>query len=52
MHLSMYKNPIILRNIEKLKEIGVIFVEPEIRENKAKLPNVGKIINKVKEIWK
>ena len=36
MHISMYKNPLILENIEKLKNHGVEFLTPKFEENKAK----------------
>jgi len=45
MHLSMYKNPIICENIEKLKKFNVVFIEPKIEENKAKFPEIEKIID-------
>ncbi len=47
MHSSMYKNPIILENIEKLKTYGVEFLTPKFEENKAKLPEIDEIVNAV-----
>ena len=47
MHSSMYKNPIILENIEKLKTHGVEFLTPKFEENKAKLPEIDDIVNAV-----
>ncbi|KYC46174.1 MAG: bifunctional phosphopantothenoylcysteine decarboxylase/phosphopantothenate synthase [Candidatus Methanofastidiosum methylothiophilum] len=44
MHSSMYKNPIILENIEKLKKHGVEFLTPKFEENKAKLPEIDDIV--------
>lgn len=44
MHSSMYKNPIISENIEKLKNHGVEFLTPKIEENKAKLPEIEDIV--------
>jgi phosphopantothenoylcysteine decarboxylase/phosphopantothenate--cysteine ligase len=47
MHSSMYKNPIILENIEKLKKYGVQFLTPKFEENKAKLPEIDDIVRAV-----
>ena len=44
MHISMYKNPLILENIEKLKNHGVEFLTPKFEENKAKLPDIEDIV--------
>jgi len=52
MHLDMYYNPILKENIEKLKKLGVKFVEPKIEENKAKFPGKREIVESVKEILK
>jgi len=37
MHYSMYHNPFIKENIERLKKHKIKFIEPKIEENKAKL---------------
>lgn len=47
MHSSMYKNPIILENIDKLKNHGVLFLAPKFEENKAKLPDIDEIVQAV-----
>ena len=47
MHNSMYKNPIILENIEKLKKYGIEFLTPKFEENKAKLPEIDDIVTAV-----
>jgi len=47
MHGSMYKHPIILENIEKLKEIGIEFIEPRLEEKKAKMPEIPQIVSTV-----
>lgn len=52
MHVSMYYNPIVVSNIEKLKEQDIVFMEPEIEENKAKLPDNSEILKKVLETIK
>jgi len=50
MHVSMYYNPIVVENIKKLKKQGIIFIDPEIDENKAKLPEQETIIEKILEV--
>ncbi len=47
MHLNMYTNPIIVRNIETLKSYGVIFLEPQIEEAKAKIADNQSIVAEV-----
>ncbi len=47
MHLSMYDHKIIQKNIEKLKDIKIKLVEPNIEKNKAKLPSIEKIVSNV-----
>ncbi len=47
MHESMYKHPIVLENIEKLKKIGVNILFPRFEEGKAKIPNTKEIIESV-----
>ncbi len=43
MHESMINNPAVAEAIEKLKKIGVEFVEPRYEEGKAKFPEIEKI---------
>ncbi len=47
MHEPMYQHPIIQENIERLKGIGIWFVEPDISEGKAKLAPTGTIVRAV-----
>jgi phosphopantothenoylcysteine decarboxylase/phosphopantothenate--cysteine ligase len=47
MHEPMYQHPIIQENIERLKGIGIWFVEPDISEDKAKLAPTGTIVRAV-----
>ena len=47
MHLSMYDHKIIQKNLKKLKEIDIIFIEPFIEKNKAKIPDITKIVANV-----
>lgn len=44
MHESMYKHPVLTENIEKLKVLGVEFVEPRIDEGKAKIAGTNEIV--------
>ena len=44
MHESMYKHPILTRNIKELKALGVEFVGPRIEEGKAKIAETGDIV--------
>jgi phosphopantothenoylcysteine decarboxylase/phosphopantothenate--cysteine ligase len=47
MHLSMYDHTIIQRNIALLKDHGVLFIDPSIQGNKAKLPEIDEIVETV-----
>ena len=47
MHEPLYDHPIVQENIQRLKRIGVEFVEPEILEGKAKMAPTEKIIQSV-----
>ncbi len=47
MHESMYNHPIVTENIQKLKDLGVEFVEPRIEEGKAKIAEPEEIANRV-----
>jgi phosphopantothenoylcysteine decarboxylase / phosphopantothenate---cysteine ligase len=47
MHEPLYDHPIAQENIQRLKKIGVEFVEPEIVEGKAKLAPPERIVRSV-----
>jgi len=47
MHQSMYKHPIVLENIEKLKTFGINVLDPHIVESKAKIPKTSTIVEAV-----
>lgn len=49
MHSSLYKNPVVQENIEKLKRMGIEFIGPRWEEGKAKLPEVDVIVRRVIE---
>ena len=44
MHASMYKHPIVVENIRKLKSIGVEVLMPRLEEEKAKIPGTEEIV--------
>ena len=47
MHESMYRHPIVVENIEKLRALGVEFVGPRIEEGKAKIAETEEILEAV-----
>jgi len=47
MHESMYKNPFIIENIEKLKKTGIDVIEPVREEGKAKIASVDTMMEMV-----
>lgn len=47
MHESMYDQPLVLENIRRLVEAGVVFVDPIKEEEKAKLASLENILSSV-----
>ncbi|HUS77495.1 MAG TPA: bifunctional phosphopantothenoylcysteine decarboxylase/phosphopantothenate--cysteine ligase CoaBC [Patescibacteria group bacterium] len=47
MHESMYRHPIVVENIEKLRGIGVEVLMPRFEEGKAKIPGTAEIVGAV-----
>jgi phosphopantothenoylcysteine decarboxylase/phosphopantothenate--cysteine ligase len=47
MHESMYDHPAVIKNIERLKSMGVGIVSPRLEEAKAKIPEVDIIVEHV-----
>jgi len=47
MHFSMYDHAIVQKNIDICKDHGVLFIDPFISENKAKLSEVNEIVETV-----
>ena len=43
MHLSMYNNKAVQDNINTCKKIGITFIQPVIKKNKAKMPGIEDI---------
>ncbi|MDI6785604.1 MAG: bifunctional phosphopantothenoylcysteine decarboxylase/phosphopantothenate--cysteine ligase CoaBC [bacterium] len=56
MNENMYNNPIFQENMEKLKKMGYLFIEPEYgrlacnKEGKGRMANIDKIIEEVKQV--
>ncbi len=44
MHLTMFTNPIIQQNVEKLKRAGIDFLDPKIEGKKAKIADNAEIV--------
>ncbi len=44
MHESMFRHPIVLENINRLKSIGIEFVGPRFEEGKAKIAHIDTIV--------
>lgn len=47
MHEPMYENPLVIGNLNRLRDLGVRFVEPRIEEGKAKIAEVGDVVDAV-----
>ena len=47
MHESMYKHPILAKNIKELEALGIEFVGPRIEEGKAKIAKTKEIVEAV-----
>ncbi|MGB9641942.1 MAG: flavoprotein [Candidatus Ratteibacteria bacterium] len=57
MNVKMWENPIVQENVEKLKKLGYVFVEPETgkladgRTGAGRLADIDKIVKTVEEIF-
>lgn len=49
MHIDMYSSPIVRSGIERLKEIGVVVIEPEIESNRLKMASVEEVADVVED---
>ncbi len=47
MHEPLYDHPIVRENVERLRRVGVGFIDPEIVEGKAKMASTNKIVREV-----
>jgi phosphopantothenoylcysteine decarboxylase / phosphopantothenate---cysteine ligase len=52
MHKSIYFNPFVTTNIQRLKKQGVHFIEPSISENKAKLVEPEEILREIINVFR
>jgi phosphopantothenoylcysteine decarboxylase/phosphopantothenate--cysteine ligase len=50
MHEPMYRHPIVRRNLDRLREIGVHIVMPRVEEGKAKVAASENIVERVIEV--
>ncbi len=50
MHEPMYRHPLVRRNIETLRGIGVDVMMPRLEEGKAKIPETGEIADRVETL--
>jgi phosphopantothenoylcysteine decarboxylase / phosphopantothenate---cysteine ligase len=51
MHEAMYYNQLVIENIVKLKKVGVIFLDPDITEGKAKIIQPEQALQSVLEFF-
>ena len=49
MHEPMYRHPIVLRNLETLREVGITVVMPRVEEGKAKIATSEEVVLRVVE---
>lgn len=47
MHLAMYENPLVMKNVETLRQAGIEFVGPRIADKKAKIASNEEIVEAV-----
>ncbi len=47
MHLAMYQNPAVEKNVETLRKMGVRFIGPRMTEGKAKVASIDEIVEAV-----
>ena len=47
MHSTMYEHPIVRENIEKLRKLGVEFIQPRFEEGKAKVAPIEEVVYRV-----
>jgi phosphopantothenoylcysteine decarboxylase/phosphopantothenate--cysteine ligase len=47
MNESMWRNPIVRANVDRLRDLGIGFVEPVVEEGKAKLAPIDEVVDSV-----
>lgn len=50
MHEAMYRHPAVLRNLEILREMGVLLIDPRLEEGKAKIAENAAIVWEVERL--
>lgn len=50
MHEAMYCHPAVIRNLQALREMGVVLVDPRIEEGKAKIAENGRVVLEVERL--
>ncbi len=51
MHISMYRHPIVLENLAKLKKFKVTVVAPREEEGKAKFPSISRVVSGIEMLF-
>lgn len=57
MHQSMYEHPLVMENLNKLRQLGLHVVLPRLEEGKAKIPEPSELVEEVirllvkKPVW-
>jgi len=50
MHEAMYRHPAVLRNLETLRQMGVLLIDPRLEEGKAKIADNASIVWEVERL--
>jgi phosphopantothenoylcysteine decarboxylase/phosphopantothenate--cysteine ligase len=50
MHEAMYRHPAVIRNLETLREMGVVLIDPRIEEGKAKIADNRRVVAEVERM--
>ena len=50
MHEAMYRHPAVLRNLEALRKMGVLLIDPRLEEGKAKIADNASIVWEVERL--
>ena len=50
MHEAMYRHPAVLKNLEALREMGVLLIDPRLEEGKAKIADNATVVREVERI--
>ncbi len=50
MHEAMYRHPAVLKNLETLKAIGVVVIDPKLEEGKAKIQDSSRVVLEVERL--